>query len=461
MLGAMAVLATAAVTAHAQDAPLTEREKALLMTIESLQERLARLEERMDRVAAPDVEERLTEVEKAVENRAEADAKDFRVFWKDSLRFETHDGSVKLRIGGRTHNDWVWYSQDKDLEWVGTPDKPVFVDLEDGVRFRRARIYISGEVGENVEFKAQYDFADGDADFRDVYVGLLNVPYIGGIRAGQFKEPFSLEELISSNDITFMERGLPSVFVPSRQTGVMVHGTALETRMTYAAGVFKNVNDYGNGFDDGGYAYTARVTGLPWYEEKGRQLIHLGAAYTVRNPDGTIRYRQRPEVYTDTRFLDTGDMWADDVQSLGLEAAGVYGPLSLQAEYIRSDVDSPLVGDRSFDGWYAYVSYFLTGEHRAYKPEEGVFTSVKPNRNFGFGEKGGPGAWELALRYSTLDLNDGNFLRGGEEENITAAVNWYLNANTKVKFEYVRADIDHDLYSGDLDVFHTRFQFAF
>jgi phosphate-selective porin OprO/OprP len=461
-LGAIAVWAMASAAAQAQDAPLSEREKELLTTIDALKERLTQLEERMDTMAAPDVEVRLTEVEKAVEQKTEADAKDFRVYWKDSLRFETNDGNIKLRIGGRIHNDWVWYSQDEDLEWIGTPKAPVFVDLEDGVEFRRARIYLSGEVGDNVEFKAQYDFAGGAAAFKDVYVGLTNVPYVGGLRVGQFKEPFSLDELTSSNDITFMERALPNVFAPSRQTGLMVHGTALEERMTYAAGVFKSVNDYGNGYDDGTYAYTARVTGLPWYEDEGRQLIHLGAAYSVRNPDDPIRYRQRPEVHgTSTRFVDTGNMWADDVQLFGLEAAGVYGPLSLQAEYIRTDVDSPLVGDRTFDGWYAYVSYFLTGEHRAYKTSEGAFTAIKPKNNFGFGEDGGSGAWELALRYSTLDLNDGNFLRGGEEDNITAAVNWYLNPNAKVKFEYVRADIDHDLYAGDLDIFQTRFQFSF
>ena len=86
---------------------------------------------------------------------------------------------------------------------------------------------------------------------------------------------------------------------------------------------------------------------------------------------------------------------------------------------------------------------------------------MKPKRNFGLGTDGGPGAWEVALRYSTLDLNYGWWPRGGKQESITGALNWHLNPNAKVKFEYVRADVSHDLYGGNADIFQTRIQFAF
>lgn len=128
---------------------------------------------------------------------------------------------------------------------------------------------------------------------------------------------------------------------------------------------------------------------------------------------------------------------------------------------MHSAVDGPLVGDRDFDGYYVFASYFLTGEHRAYRPADGFFDMVKPKSNFAvLGDKKGWGAWEVALRFSNLDLSDG-YARGGEEDNVTLGLNWYLNPNTKVMFNYIHAGIDHDLYDDDLDILQARFQFMF
>ena len=94
--------------------------------------------------------------------------------------------------------------------------------------------------------------AGGDADFKDVYMQLKNVPYIGNIKVGHFKEPFSMEELTSSKYITFLERALPNAFAPSRNTGIQLHDTLLDGRMTYAVGIFKDVNSYGDGHPTSG-----------------------------------------------------------------------------------------------------------------------------------------------------------------------------------------------------------------
>ena len=69
------------------------------------------------------------------------------------------------------------------------------------------------------------------------------------------------------------------------------------------------------------------------------------------------------------------------------KAAWVQGPFSLQGEYMHADYDAPAVGDPSFSGYYAYGSYFITGESRAYKQSSGAFDKVKPKKNFGLGEK--------------------------------------------------------------------------
>jgi phosphate-selective porin OprO/OprP len=121
-------------------------------------------------------------------------------------------------------------------------------------------------------------------------------------------------------------------------------------------------------------------------------------------------------------------------------------------------VNTTFDGRRAFSGYYAQASYFLTGESRPYKNFTGVFDRVKPKENFAWGK--GLGAWELTLRYSFVDLNDGG-IRGGEETNYTAGVNWYLNPNVRLMLNYTLADIVHDLYEGDIDMLQARFQVDF
>jgi phosphate-selective porin OprO/OprP len=237
----------------------------------------------------------------------------------------------------------------------------------------------------------------------------------------------------------------------------MLYGTALaasDPRMTWAVGVFRDTPDDGDIRDDGGYNVTGRLTWLPWYKEGGTSLVHLGAAYSLRNPnDHTASFDSRPEAHLVDRFVDTGSFMSDDVDLIGLEAACVSGPFSVQGEYVFANVD--VASSANFQGYYAQASYFLTGEHRRYKPSEGVFSRVKPNENFKYG--GGPGAWEVALRYSGLDLDD-NIITGGKLHDITAGLNWYLNPNMRIMWNYVHADKDH---IGNADMIMMRLQVDF
>jgi len=426
-------------------------------------------------VTVEELEKRLEALEKQRADNA------FKLYWKEGIRFDSPNGEFKMKLGGRIQNDWAFFDLDDDIEdQVG--------EFEDGTEFRRARLYISGTVYDNVEFKAQYDFAGGDTDFKDVFLGLKGTP-IGGIRVGHFKEPFSLEELTSAKYITFLERALPiEAFVPSRNTGVMVHNHILEDRLTYAVGVFRDSagDEYGNDMGDE-YNVTGRITGLPWYENKGERMLHVGVGASVRNEyknhlsqsklevDQEVgRFRSRPEAHlAAARLVDTKMLQMDEMVLVGAEAALVFGPLSLQGEYILANVDGDEDSDRDFDddgapdygyfdsndlqGFYIYASYFLTGEHRAYKPAEAAFSRVKPNRNFL--QDGGPGAWEAVARYSHLDLEDGD-VNGGEQDDITLGLNWYLNPNVRVMLNYVYADAE-DKYDGEMHAFQTRFQIDF
>jgi len=406
-------------------------------------------------VQAQDLEDTIQQLTQRIETleQDETDSKEFKLHWKNGIRFDTPDKEFQMRIGGRIMLDTAWFDQDSELERE-------LDNWQDAVEFRRTRLYMQGLIYGNIEFKAQYDFAGGDAEFKDVYLGYKGLP-IGGLRVGHFKEPFSLEELTSSKYITFMERALPNAFAPSRNAGVMLQNHILDNRATYALGVFRDVGGFGEGEGDGKYNLTGRLTALPLYEDKGRKLVHLGVGYSYRNPnEDDVRYRQRPEAHlSPDRLVDTSDISANTVNLVGGEAALVYGPASLQGEYITADVDGRYSGspDPDFSGYYIQASYFLTGENRAYKASGGKFDRVKPKKNFG--KEGGWGAWQLAARYSHLDLED-DLVNGGELDSVTAGVNWYLNPNTRVMLNYVFADADKK-YEGEADILQMRFQVDF
>jgi len=373
----------------------------------------------------------------------------FKAEWQDGLRLQTADKSFEFQIGGRIHNDWAFMEGDETLD-------ERFGELEDGTEFRRARLAVSGVMYEKLEFKTQLDFATGTAVFRDMYLGLRKLPAVGNIRIGQFKEPLGLEEQASSNFTTFMERSLANALVPSRHTGIMIHERELGERVSWAIGVFRDTDDIGRATGDENYAFTGRVTGLPWFEEDGRRLLHLGVAYSRRNTASQFRFRERPETHLAPQLVDTGVFPAEALNLVGTEAAVVFGPASLQAEYVHVDSDTGTGLDSSFDGFYIYGSFFVTGEHRSYRASEAAFSRIRPRKSF-ISKSGGPGAWELAVRYSKLDLEDAP-IHGGQLKDWTAGLNWYLNPNSRIMWNYVRADLEN---RGTADIFQMRFQVDF
>ncbi|HPR64757.1 MAG TPA: porin [Thermoanaerobaculia bacterium] len=379
-----------------------------------------------------------------------AGGQDLTVSWDRGLKLTSEDKSFELKIGGRLQNDWTFFSADQSVEEISG-------NLEDGSEFRRAYLTIAGTMYGNIEFKAEYDFAGGDADFKDVYLGLKKVFGHAGLRIGHFKEPFSLEEQTSDNYITFLERAMPiEAFVPSRNVGFMLHQA--DNRFTYGVGIFKDADDYGTPADnvsESTWAVTGRVAGTLYDKDEGKSLLHLGLAYTSREPAGdSVRIRTRPEIHLmPSRLVDTHAMNADGFDVLGTEIALVQGPFSMQGEYMLASVDLMDGDSVDFTGYYVFVSYFLTGESRPYR--KGSFDRVSPAQNFTPG--GGSGAWEVALRYSSMDLNDGP-VSGGKEDNLTLALNWYLNPNTRLMLNYVNADVTD---VGTVDAFMMRFHVDF
>jgi phosphate-selective porin OprO/OprP len=240
----------------------------------------------------------------------------------------------------------------------------------------------------------------------------------------------------------------------------MFHDRALDGRISWAAGVFRTADSYGNAADSESWNLTGRLTGLPWCRDDGRRLVHAGAGFSHQDPgEGTMSYGSRPECHLVDTLVETGDLRLNSVETASGEAALVWGPLSLQGEYVHCWVQELREADEDpeFHGYYVYAGFFLTGEHRPYDRSDGTFGRVRPRRDFALGEEAGPGAWELAVRYAHLDL-DRSPVSGGELDGLTAGVNWYLNPYTRVSLNYVFSDVED---VGDLNIFAMRFQVVF
>jgi phosphate-selective porin OprO and OprP len=382
------------------------------------------------KVAAPEAEEKA-----AVTEKAAADPLTFRAYWKEGLRFENADKSFKMRIGGRLQLDTAIFAPSQNLQSEFDIDS-----FQSGVEFRRARLYTEGVIYKDFGWKFEYDFAD--QAFKDVYFEVNHVPYVEQVRLGFFKEPLSFEELTSDNFTTFMERGLPNAFSPSRKTGFQTQMNFLDNRIYWAAGGFNGAsNNLGKAFGDAqDYELTTRLAGLPWYADEAN-LLYVGLGYSHQfRSNFDLAYSSRPEAHLVDVLIDTDDFQTDGVDILDPAAALVLGPFSAQAEYIQTLVQGTEgAEDPRFFGWYAFVSYFPTGEHRGYEPETATFGRVYPKRNFGFSSGDGWGALEVALRQSQLNLNSAG-IDGGRLNDTTFGLTWYLNPNMRIMANYVYAN---------------------
>lgn len=390
-----------------------------------------------------------------LEERFDALQKEFHEFKKQETKASSKSTlekmNVSLSISGRLFSDWAFFDLDKNLDST--------FDEEDGTEFRAVRIAASGTIDENFEFKVQTDFVGQDVDFKDVWIGVKGLPQRMKVRVGHLKEPFSLDQLTSARFMTFMERSVMDTLVPGRNTGLLVSGVCPEECITWAAGVFRDVGDSGAGSDNGKLSLTGRVTASPVYQDKGHTVVHVGLAYSHRNPNDTgKKFAAEPEAHITSDWVDTGLIMADRISLAGAEAAVVLGPFSAQAEYVYADVTRSGASDAKLMGYYGEISYFLTGERRNYSRKKGAFGRVKPKNNvFGGDEECGCGAWQLAARISNIDLQDSG-VTGGELNNIAVGLNWYLNPNTRVMCNYINADLD-DVGRGD--IFQMRFQVDF
>jgi len=354
-----------------------------------------------------------------------------KVSTKGGLKVETEDGDFSFSVFGRLQADANFHDQDKS-------------SLGDGTAIRRARLGVGGIVNKVWEYKFETDFGRNAANtvtITDAYVAFKGFKP-ATITVGHFKEPFSLEELTSSRFISFMERALPNVFAPARHIGIGAD-TVVNENIFLAAGIF------GDGVDsdpaaegDEGMDLVARAAYAPIMDKD--KLVHVGVAGLFRDPSDTaVAFSARPETsITGVRWLNTGTIAeVDDIWQVDPEVALAWGPASFQAEYSWLDLSRQTTQDNvTLEGWYAFASYFLTGESRASMYKQGKFDTLKPNKDLG--KDGGIGAVELLARVSDLDFDDRAF-QSGHERNYTAGITWYVNQYFKFMANYIWIDNNH------------------
>lgn len=363
---------------------------------------------------------------------------------KGGITVKSDSGAFMASLGGRMQLDTALFSND---------DRGA--DYISGAEFRRLRLHLRGKLYD-FGYKFEVDFAEDGAVGRDLYVTRAIGP--GELQLGQFKQYFTLDDQISSLNTTFLERGyISQILAPSYQIGLAYGGNGDDY---FYSTSFYNLDTNDSGHADG-LGLRARVGYAPLHDN-GR-VLHVGTsligeqygrcrgggACTDERQTVTVSVRRVAGQLSDDvreRLFQLANGERVDAAKYALEFGGVYGPLSLQAEYAAGDFDDD-VEEGEVSGWYAYLSYFLTGESRPYDVGEGRFTGIKP--------KNPGGAWEVALRYDTARGEESP--KGGattsdkEVTGITAALNWYINPNLRLMLNLMRTEIEDRLSGATLD----------
>ena len=422
------------------------------------------------------------------------------------------DGANTIELTGRYMfdlGDYVNYTKE------GTHTSPN--DLSSGINARRARLGVTGKFMNDWNYTLIYDFGGSSDTTSPLNTGAISsgiengfIEYAGAkplyFDAGYIDTPYSLDEATSSNDLMFMERAVPQVLAANVAAGDF---------RSVVGGHWNNDRVWLGVFGTGptsGAAHTLSVTTLAAsssssatqtcpvttsskgtvatcsinpvfsapYNGSAEQFGAFGrAAFQVLQGDGysahvgvdleglpdpahtssglrALSLSSTPELRIDpTSLVSTTITGVSDAAVYSGEVAGNIGPFFVQGEYFKFDVDRDTGDDLNFDGGYVEAAYTLTGEQRKYNPATGSYLRIMPDNPLAIGDQGvtGWGAWEVAFRYSMMDLNDQFALtsdtkgstagaEGGYSQVYTAGLNWYPNSNVRLELNYLHGDIN-------------------
>ena len=446
--------------------------------------------------------------------------------WNYGLEAESAHKDFRVKVGGRIQMDNTAFSRDDNVAQAPS-DGGLNQQLKNATDFRRARLRVDGRMYELYDFVGEYDFSNqlnanaqsqpsesvlgNFAAITENWLQIREVPGVGIIRAGNQKDPFGFEHMTSSRWLNFMERSYAqdlyegpfnNGFVP----GVRLLNTTDDKSATWSMGAFKNtVNPFGFANTSSANMAVGRLTWLPYYEDEGKKLLHLGVAgRSMQTNNNSVRFRARGDLRNgppgplNSIYIDSGNLTAPWTNQLGLELVGNNGPWSFQSEYFGCWLYNTISNKTAFDGTpstnpnygtaglqplftpvgtyftnsgYAEVFYFVTGESRAYDRIEARFDRPIPRNNFYIvRDKSGriessEGAVQVGARYQYAGLSDSQ-IKGGTLNALTLGVNWMFNPNSRLYFNYDFAYRDftnnfNNNASGWITGFGTRLAFDF
>ncbi len=353
------------------------------------------------------------------------------------LEWKSKNGIFQTRLDVRMYLDAAFYEENK-------------TEIGNGFTVRRARFAIKSKLWKKWNAEFDIDVANNEIEIKDLWMS-YDFFKNGFIKFGNFKPPFSLEELTSSRLLTFPERAYPNCFTSGRIMGTAF--TYWGNFWHFSSGIFGQQIALWNDRKDNKHLsqslnYASRIAFAPL--NLNRKTLHFGGSFLKLKPDNKSEITEfdsypesnvAPIQFVDTDDIDRIDFWT----VCGLEGAVVFGPVSLQSELIQTNVKRlEDAQELKFQGLYAFLSYFITGESRIYNSKEGEFGQVIPKRK--------NGAFEFAFRYSHLNLTDMNYqhpageeiegerIKGGKANNFTIALNWYANPNVRLMTNYIFVD---------------------
>ncbi|MEE2709599.1 MAG: porin [Gemmatimonadota bacterium] len=382
-------------------------------------------------------------------------------------------GNSKMSLHGRIHLDyWAFPKNDSGIDTIEEQNP------QDRFAFRRVRLGVKGDVGDNVFYRITIEFANPNStEYRDIFFGIQKVPFFQKVQIGNQKRPYSLLQLNSSNANVFIERPFiaDATQQDTRRIGIQSWSVSANQAWNWQYCIFNRENTQNDGrylSDNYQLEAAGRLAGTVYYDKEsgGRNYAHLGIAGSIgwTDEDGdpasnTARLRSRPEARSTKRWLDTGAIsGSDNLYLLGLEGLYNMGPFQVAGEFMNVRVKREPHPNVNFWGAYAYASYFLTGEHIPWSRKTGTLGTISPKRNLSKSRS----ALQAGVRYSYANFNSNDVL-GGEGKSLTFGLNWWWNPNTRVQFNYIHGEIinrlviSHGNTSGAYDIIGTRFMIYF
>ena len=387
-----------------------------------------------------------------------------------NFTIESPNGENSISLTGRVHFDGRAYDYNRDDN--GNVLSAVGADTFD---IRRARIGIKYKFGKYYSGEVTANTVGTSSDVLDV--GYLDVAWFeqAKFRLGQFKMPFSLEQLTSSNNIDFIERSFVDSFIPAKERGAQVFGEPVPGT-TYALAISNGLGATGSTAGAGSELdnrvdnkdIIGRVTiNFAELMKNKEAVFHLGGAFSAGDSPigtgfGTFRTESRGATYFVAPTMVTTSTIDKtlDRKRYGLEFAAATGPFKIQTQYVK--VDHSFQGlvssiDADIKSYYIEGLWTLTGEKHADRYKAGAFGGIKPNKEFDASTFTG-GAWELGARYSSLDASDFVALTNTDvterptgftrAKAYTVGLKFLPNMNAKFMLDYVNSDFENPVTGG-------------